>query len=131
MLSYIYDVLDTGFPGVSDGKESSCNVGDLASIPGLGRPPGEGNSCTLQYSCLENSLDRGAWQVTVHGLTKSWTQVNEFQFHFSLVLETLWEIFLTSESNEEYDHRTSFCRKILKGNPKFLNKKILAPNLYF
>ena len=55
-----------GFPGGSDGKESSCNAGDLGSIPGLGRFPGEGNGYTLQYSGLENSIDRGAWQATVH-----------------------------------------------------------------
>ena len=60
------------FPGDSDGKESACNVGDLSSIPGLVRSPGEGNSNPLQYSCLENSMDRGAWWATVHGVTKSW-----------------------------------------------------------
>ena len=50
-----------GFPGSSDGKESACNAGDLGLIPGLERSPGEGNSNPLQYSCLENSMDRGAW----------------------------------------------------------------------
>ena len=60
-----------GFPGSSDGKESACNAGDLDSIPGLGRSPGGGNSCPLQYSCLENSIDRGAWQATVHGIAKT------------------------------------------------------------
>ena len=59
-----------GFPGASDGKESTCNEGDMGSIPGLGRSPGEGNSYPLQYSGLENSMDRGAWQATVHGITK-------------------------------------------------------------
>jgi len=49
------------FPGGSDGKVSACNVGDPASIPGLGRSPGEGNGNPLQYSCQENSMDRGAW----------------------------------------------------------------------
>ena len=49
------------FPGGSDGKASACNVGDLGSIPGLGRSPGEGNGNPLQYSCLENPMDRGAW----------------------------------------------------------------------
>ena len=49
------------FPGGSDSKESSCNAGDLGSIPGLGRSPGEGNDNPLQYSCLENSMDGGAW----------------------------------------------------------------------
>ena len=62
-----------GFPGNSDGKEPSCNAGDPASILGLGRYPGEGNGCLLQYSFLENSMDRGAWQATVHGVGKSWT----------------------------------------------------------
>ena len=50
-----------GFSGGSDGKESACNPGDLGSVPGLGRSPGEGNVNQLQYSCLENSVDRGAW----------------------------------------------------------------------
>ena len=65
------------FSGGSDGKESSCNVGDLSSIPGLGRPRGEGNGNRLQYSCLENSMDRGAWQATVHGVTKSQTRLRD------------------------------------------------------
>ena len=50
-----------GFPGSSDGKASACNVGDMGLIPGLGRTPGEGNGNLLQYSCLENSMDEGAW----------------------------------------------------------------------
>ena len=50
-----------GFPGGPDGKASVCDAGDLGSIPGLGRSPGEGNGNALQYSCLENSMDRGAW----------------------------------------------------------------------
>ena len=61
------------FPGGSDGKESAYNAGDLGSIPGLGRSPGEGNGYPLQYSCLENCRDRGAWPATVHGVTKSRT----------------------------------------------------------
>ena len=62
-----------GFPGGSDGKESACNSGDLGSIPGLGRSLGGGHGNPLQYSCLENPMDRGAWHVTVHGVAKSWT----------------------------------------------------------
>ena len=62
-----------GFPGGLDRKESACNAGVLDLIPGLGRSTGEGNSYPLQYSCLENSMDRGAWWATVHGVTKSWT----------------------------------------------------------
>ena len=62
-----------GFPGGSDGKEFVCNARDLGSIPGLGRASGEGSCIPLQYSCLENSMDRGAWWATVHGVAKSWT----------------------------------------------------------
>ena len=62
--------------GGSDGKESACNVGDLGSIPVLGRSPGEGNDYPLEYSDLENSMDRGAWEATVHGVTKSWTRLS-------------------------------------------------------
>ena len=60
-----------GFPGGSDGKESACNAGDLGLIPRLGRSPGEGNGNPLQYSCLENPMDRGAWRATFHGVAKS------------------------------------------------------------
>ena len=62
-----------GFPCGSVGKESSCNAGDLGSIPGLGRSPGEGNGCPLQYSCLENPMDRGAGWATVRGMAESGT----------------------------------------------------------
>ena len=54
-----------------DGKESTCNAGDLGSIPGSGRSPGEGHDNPLQYSCLGNSMDRGAWWATVHGVAES------------------------------------------------------------
>ena len=59
-----------GFPGGSDGKESACNAGDEGLIPGSGRPPGEGNGNPLQYSCLENSMDRRAWWARVPGVAK-------------------------------------------------------------
>ena len=61
------------FPGGSDGKEPTCNVGDLGLIPGLVRSPGEGNGYALQYSGLENYMGRGAWQAIFHGVAKSWT----------------------------------------------------------
>ena len=66
-----------GVPGGSDGKESACNAGDPGIIPGLGKYPGEGNGNPLQYFCLENPMDRGAWRVTVHGVTKSRTQLSD------------------------------------------------------
>ena len=63
--------------GGSDSKESACNVGDLRTIPGSGRSPGGGNGYPLQHSCLENSMDRGAWQATVYGVTKSQTRLSD------------------------------------------------------
>ena len=60
-----------GFPHSSVGKESSCSAGDPGLFPGLGRSPGEGNGYPLQYSGLENSMDRGLWQATVHGVSES------------------------------------------------------------
>ena len=66
-----------GFLGGSESKESTCNAGDLGSIPGLGRSPGVGHGNPLQYSCLENHIDRGAWQATVHGVTKSQTRLSD------------------------------------------------------
>ena len=69
-----------GFPGGSEVKESAWNAGDLDSIPGSGRSPGEGNGNPLQYSCLENPMEGGAWQATVHGVAKSQTQLIDFTF---------------------------------------------------
>ena len=66
-----------GFPCGSAGKESTCNVGDLGSIPGLGRSPGEGKGYSLQYSGLENSMD-----YVVHGVKKSLTRLSDFHFQF-------------------------------------------------
>ena len=67
--------INTGFPGGSDGEESTCNAGDLGSNPGLRRSPGEENGYPLQYSCLENSMDRGTWWTAVYGVAKTWTQL--------------------------------------------------------
>ena len=75
--------------GGSDGKESACNVGDQASIPGSGRSLGEINVNPLHYSCLENSMDRGAWQATVHGVTES-DMTEQLHFLSKGHLETLF-----------------------------------------
>ena len=72
-----------GFPGESDGKESACNAGDLGSIPGLGRSPGEGKGYPLQYSGLENSTD-----CIAHGVTKTQTQLKRLLFHFTMTAMT-------------------------------------------
>ena len=62
---------------VKNPPANAGDVRDVGSIPGSGRSPGEGNGNLLQYSCLENTMDRGAWQATVHGVTKSWTQLKQ------------------------------------------------------
>ena len=75
-----------GFPGGSAGKESACNTGDLGCIPGLGRSPGEWNGDPLQYSGLENSMVRGAWQTTVHGVAESDTTERLSTQHITMII---------------------------------------------
>ena len=89
LMSLIFTL---GFPGGSDGKEFACNVGDLGLIPGLGRSPGEGNGYPLQCSCLENPMDRGAWQATVHGVAES--DVTDFRFYYLEALFLFFCLFL-------------------------------------
>ena len=74
----LYLITIWGFPGGSDGKASAYNAGDPGSIPGSGRSPGEGNGNPLQYSCLENPMDQGAWWATIHGVAESRTQLSDF-----------------------------------------------------
>ena len=84
VLCHIYHLtwvcLPSDFPGGSDGKASAYNVGDLGSILGLGRSPGEGNGNPLWYPCLENPIDGGAWWAMVRGVTKSQTRLSDFTF---------------------------------------------------
>ena len=68
------------FTGATDSKESVCSAGDAGSIPGSERSPGERNGNPFQYPCLENSMDEGAWQATVHGVAKSLTRLSNFSF---------------------------------------------------
>ena len=82
-----------GFPGGSEVKASASNAGDLGSIPGSGRSPGEGNGNPLQYSCLENPMDRGAWEATVHGVAKSQTRLSDFTT-INFCLSTIVSYFL-------------------------------------
>ena len=86
-----------GFPGGSESKGSACNSGDPGLILGLGRFPGGGLGKPLQYSCLENSIDRGVWWAKVHGFTKSWIQLS---FIHSLILPYTGQRFLvTTDTN--------------------------------
>ena len=71
-----------GFPGGSEVKASASSVGNLGSIPGLGRSPGEGNGNPLQYSCLKHPMDGGAWWAIVHGVAKRRTRLSDFPFPF-------------------------------------------------
>ena len=80
MMIYV-TYCDLGLPYSSDGKESACRVGDPGSIRGLGRSPGGGQGNPLQYSCLENPMDRGAWQATVHSVAKSQTRLKWLNTH--------------------------------------------------
>ena len=75
--------------GGSEVKAYAHRVGDLGPIPGLGRSPGEGNGTPLQYSCLENLMDGGAWWATVHGVAMSRTRLSDFTFTFTLAFTTL------------------------------------------
>ena len=84
-IIYPFTFLFVGFPGGSEVKASASNAGDLGSIPGSGRSPGEGNGNPLQHSCLENPMDGGAWWATDHGVAKSRTRPSDFTFTFLFV----------------------------------------------
>ena len=87
------------FPDGSDGRESACNAGDPGSIPRLGKSPGEENGYSLQYSCLENPMDRGAWQVTVLGIDRHRDAVKQGTFFSPFQMELFWK-----ETVEESNH---------------------------
>ena len=78
-----------GFPGGPEVKASACNAGDLGSIPGSGISPGEGNGNPLQYSCLENPMDGGAWWATVHRVAKSRTRLSDFTYLLTYDIEEI------------------------------------------
>ena len=82
------------FPGGTDGKESACNAGNLGSIPGSGRSPREGNGYPLYYSCLENPMDRGAWQALVHRVVQS-QMTEQLTLHFT----SRWKLYKPMQSS--------------------------------
>ena len=79
-----------GLPRELNGKESACNAADLGSVPGSGRSPGGQHGNPLQYSCLENSMDRGAWQATVHGVAKSHVRLKSLSTH-AVIIKLLYQ----------------------------------------
>ena len=81
-------------PVVKNLPANERDLRDVVWIPGLGRSPGGGNGNPLQYSCLENPMDRGAWGATVHGVTRSWTQLSSFHFHHAPYVVTDFPILL-------------------------------------
>ena len=111
----------------TDGKESACNAGDPGSIPGLGRSPGEGNGNPLQYSYLENPMDRGAWWATVHGVTEldatnTHTQYNEYPYnhHRGLTTVSVYLLHACGNTSKEVTDIFTFYSQILKyTNPKY------------
>ena len=90
-----------GFPGGSDGKESDYNGGDLDSIPGLGISPGEGNSNPLQYPCLENPMDGGAWWAAVHGVAHSQTRLKRLSSSVSIIKGDTVRYFVLHATEEQ------------------------------
>ena len=107
-----------GFPGDSEFKVSACNAGDLSSIPGSGRSPGERNGNSLQYSCLENPMDGEAWWVIVHRVAKSQTQPRNFTQFNSLKMAVLFPVFkgistlFSTNSGYTSLHSHQQCKKV-------------------
>ena len=109
--------------GGSEVKASACNVGDLGSIPGSGRFPGEGNGNPLQYSCLENPMDGGAWWATVHGVAKSRTRLSDFTH--SLYLQ--WVALKFVMGGEASSFKAT--RKRQKHGEHLMQKRFFGPGL--
>ena len=104
MFLFLY-ISKWGFPGGSDSKESACNAGDPGSIPGSGQSPAEGNGNALQYSCLENSMDREAWPATVHGAANSRTWLGDSHTHTHRQLEGFWDLVTIKPMDDAMEER--------------------------
>ena len=109
--------MSVDFPGGSDGKASAYNAGDPGSVPGLGRSPGEQNDNPLQYSCLENPMDGGAWWATVQGIAKSRTRLSNFASCYTKFFDCvdhnkLWKIL---QEMGIPDHLTCLLRHLYAG----------------
>ena len=140
-LEWLPTLIFLGFPAGSDSKETTCHVVDLGWIPGLGRCPEEGNSYPRQCSCLENSIDRGACQTTVHEVEKSWTRLNVMTdtcFHFLQARILEWVAIPFPRGSSQSRDRTqvscivgAFFTIWATGKPQFLLSQsliLLFPN---
>ena len=108
-----------GFPGGSDDEESACNAGVPGSIPGSGRSPGGGQGNPLQYSCLENALNRGAWWATVHGVAKSQTRLKRLRMHpRTTTWSKAWRLIKDSLGTETL---CPLCRRTLEQAGEWAN----------
>ena len=112
------------FPGSWDSKESACNASDLGSTPGLGRSPGDGNGNPLRYPCLENTMDRGSWQTTVHGVTKGQIHLNEWGKPYLCLFQnsTSLDVLL---NNIKYC--IIYCNKLDKKSNILFSPQIISP----
>ena len=114
-----------GLPGGADGKGSACNVGDWGSTPGLGRSPGEGSDNPLQYSCLENPMDRGAWRATVQGVTELDT-IDQQPFHSFIFSSQGTSLETAKESSgalpKALTMRRAFPQQWLLKTPRLLSR---------
>ena len=131
-----------GFPGGSEVKASACNAGDLGSIPGLGRSPGEGNGNPLQYSCLENPIDGGAWWATVHRVAKSRTQLSDFthSYPYQLLSYMLSHvvvavhprrcsgIYVTSQHCSGHIQTLQMSKVFMQYIPQTMNPSLIIPH---
>ena len=102
--AYLAHLWLPNFSDISNDKESACNAGDLVLIPGSGRSPGEGNGYTLQYSCLDNSMERGTWWAIIYGVTKSQTQCSNWVTNtfFSISQWTRCDMTINRSSSQTF-----------------------------
>ena len=105
------------------GKESACQAGDAGSVPGSGRSPGGGRDNPLQYSCLENPMDRGAWWATVHSVTKNWTQLSNQHLHFPQVTP------FYREESKYFGELRYFC-KVTKSLSESESRSVVSNSLW-
>ena len=113
-----------GFPGGSGGKASAHSAGDLGLIPRLGRSPGEGNGNPLHYSYLENSMDGGAWWATVHGVTKSQTQLSDFSGLSIFLIISKNQLLVSLIHREALKTFLHWAEGLLKWTSQYLNLNV-------